>query len=194
MRRRSLLAPVDGNPGSGNQVQGGHCVGRLTDRHTHGGAAADAARALRCPQPSRLASPVRSMRVHGHCHCGKIRYEAEVDETRVNLCNCTDCQVITGSAFRVSVPVDHDQFKLLSGTPRLYVKTAESGTRRRHYFCADCGTPVAATADLDDPPAWTLRIGCLEERPLLPPRSQTWCRSSMPWLNEVASLPWRETG
>jgi hypothetical protein len=44
------------------------------------------------------------MRVNGSCHCGQITYEAEVDPARVGVCNCTDCQVLSGSAFRVSVP------------------------------------------------------------------------------------------
>jgi hypothetical protein len=38
------------------------------------------------------------MKVHGACHCGQIRYEAEVDPQKVNLCNCSDCQVLSGSA------------------------------------------------------------------------------------------------
>jgi len=31
------------------------------------------------------------MKVQGACHCGRIKYEAEVDPERVSLCNCTDC-------------------------------------------------------------------------------------------------------
>ena len=36
------------------------------------------------------------------------------------------------------------QHVLRSGTPRSYVKTAESGNRRRHAFCGDCGTPLTS--------------------------------------------------
>ena len=39
------------------------------------------------------------MKVHGSCHCGRITYEATIDPEKVSLCNCTDCQVFTGSAF-----------------------------------------------------------------------------------------------
>ena len=45
------------------------------------------------------------MHVTGACHCGQIRYEAEIDLAAVSICHCTDCQKITGSAFRVNVPV-----------------------------------------------------------------------------------------
>lgn len=129
------------------------------------------------------------MKVHGACHCGRIAYEAEVDPEKVGLCNCTDCQMLTGSAFRVSVPAPAATFRLLSGQPRVYVKTADSGTRRRHSFCPDCGTPVCATADVDDPPAYSLRIGCLAEREDLPPRRRTWCRSALGWAQDVSGLP-----
>ena len=43
------------------------------------------------------------MKIDGSCHCGAIRYEAEVDPGGVSICHCTDCQKLTGSAFRVTV-------------------------------------------------------------------------------------------
>src|SRR5262245_63433553 len=58
------------------------------------------------------------MNVQGSCHCGEITYEAEVDPDKVNLCNCTDCQMLTGSAFRVSVPAPAATFRLLTGRGR----------------------------------------------------------------------------
>jgi hypothetical protein len=129
------------------------------------------------------------MKVHGGCHCGAISYEAEIDPEQVGICHCTDCQVLTGSVYRVAVPVARADFRLLSGRPRTYVKTADSGNRRRHSFCGDCGAPVHAAADVDDPPAYTLRVGCLRERAELRPRRQKWRRSALPWLEEVCRLP-----
>ncbi|HYD55827.1 MAG TPA: GFA family protein [Burkholderiales bacterium] len=69
------------------------------------------------------------MRVHGGCHCGAITYEAEIDPSRVALCHCADRQVMTGTAFSTFVPVPREAFRL-NGTPKIYVKTAESGNRR----------------------------------------------------------------
>ena len=80
------------------------------------------------------------MKVHGSCHCGSVRYEAEIDPARVTICHCTDCQALTGSAYRVSVPVSKDDFVLQAGTPTIYVKTAESGARRAQAFCGNCGS------------------------------------------------------
>ena len=43
------------------------------------------------------------MKVDGHCHCGEITFEAEVDPDAVNICHCTDCQTLSGTAFASSV-------------------------------------------------------------------------------------------
>ena len=129
------------------------------------------------------------MKVTGACHCGRITYHAEVDPKRVSLCNCTDCQVLTGSAFRVSVPAPAQTFRLLSGSPRVYVKTADSGTKRRHSFCPDCGTPVSACADTDDPPSYSLRVGCLAQKPELPPKRRIWCGSALWWAQNAGTVP-----
>jgi hypothetical protein len=48
------------------------------------------------------------MKVEGRCHCGKIEYEVEVDETKVQICHCLDCQTLTGSAYRVTIPASPD--------------------------------------------------------------------------------------
>jgi hypothetical protein len=132
------------------------------------------------------------MKVHGSCHCGQITYQAEIDPDRVGLCHCTDCQMLTGSAFRVAVAAPSAGFQLLSGTPTTYIKTADSGTRRRHAFCPVCGTPVYACAETDAPPSYSLRVGCLQERAQLSPRRQIWCRSALPWTRNIAEIPGSE--
>ena len=61
------------------------------------------------------------MNVDGGCHCGYLRYEAEVDPANATICHCTDCQVLTGSAFSVVVSPREGSFRLLSGEPATYV-------------------------------------------------------------------------
>jgi hypothetical protein len=129
------------------------------------------------------------MKVTGRCHCGQIRYEAAIDPEKVGICHCADCQMLTGSAFRVSVPAAAESYRLLSGKPKVYVKTADSGTKRRHSFCPNCGTPISATADTDTPPQYSLRVGCLAERAQLPPKRRIWCKSALPWSQNVSGVP-----
>jgi hypothetical protein len=133
------------------------------------------------------------MKVEGSCHCGQITYEAEVDPDSVNICNCTDCQMLTGSAFRVSVHAPSATFRLLKGQPKAYVKTADSGTRRRHSFCPNCGTPVTSSADTDDPSTYSLRVGCLKQRAQLLPKKRNWLRSALEWAQNISTVPARDT-
>src|SRR5215472_5089048 len=71
------------------------------------------------------------MKIDGRCHCGEITFEAEVDPDALNICHCTDCQTLSGSAFRVNIPAPGEHF-VLHGTPKTYIKTAESGNKRLH--------------------------------------------------------------
>jgi len=128
------------------------------------------------------------MEVNGRCHCGRITYRATVDPELVGICHCTDCQVLSGTAYRVRLPVPTEHFHLLTGQPRTYIKTADSGAKRLHAFCADCGSPVYASA-VERPPTITLRVGCLDRARELPPRSQIWCRSSLDWAMNLEPLP-----
>ena len=129
------------------------------------------------------------MEVDGRCHCGAITYRAVVEPEQAGLCHCNDCQMLSGSAYRASVQAPAGTFRILTGQPKIYVKTtAESGTKRAHAFCPDCGTPVYATA-ISDPQTYSLRIGCLRQRAELAPRRQIWCRSAMPWSANLEGVP-----
>lgn len=135
------------------------------------------------------------MKVDGVCHCGSIRYEAEVDPAKVVICHCTDCQTLSGSAFRTVVPTNEGTFRLLSGKPRIYVKTGESGNKREQTFCPDCGTPIysAAVGSGTVAKVFGLRVGTLRQRDQLIPRDQFWFRSSQRWLRQLAEIGKRET-
>ena len=89
------------------------------------------------------------MKVDGGCHCDSIAFEAEIGPDAVGICHCTDCQRLSGTAFRVVVRVPEDKFTLLSGAPRTYVKTAESGAPRAQVFCPECGSQIYATSTGD---------------------------------------------
>jgi hypothetical protein len=128
------------------------------------------------------------MKIDGHCHCGCITYEAEVDPEKVDICHCTDCQTLSGSAFRTVVPAPEDKFKLLSGQPRIYVKTGESGAKRAQAFCPECGTPIYSTAVGDGPKFIGIRVGTVRQRNDLPPKTQYWFRSAQHWVTELSSL------
>ena len=132
------------------------------------------------------------MQVHGSCHCERIRYEALVDPSRTAICHCTDCQKLTGSAFRVTVPALEGSFHLVHGEPSIYVKVGDGGSRRAQAFCPNCGSPLY-TYDADHPKVYGLRVGCIQEREALVPRMQKWCRSALRWTESLATIECEET-
>ena len=129
------------------------------------------------------------MHVDGGCHCGHIAYEAEIDPARVVVCHCTDCQILSGSAFRVVAFTREDAFRVTRGLPATYVKIAESGRPREQGFCANCGTQLYATAPGDGPKVYGLRVGTIHQRDMLKPGRQVWNRSRQHWVNDLAALP-----
>jgi hypothetical protein len=133
------------------------------------------------------------MHIDGKCHCGAITYEAEIDPATVSACHCTDCQVFSGSPFRASVPAAKENFKLLSGTPKIYVKTAASGNKRAQAFCPECGTPIYATTPTD-PQVYGLRLGAVKQRAQLKPGKQVWCNSALPWAMDMNAISTKVAG
>ena len=129
------------------------------------------------------------MKIDGGCHCGKITYEADVDPENCRICHCTDCQKMSGSAFRAVVPVPEDKVRLLSGEVKVYVKTAESGNKRAQAFCPDCGTHLWATSVGDGPRVLGLRTSSANQRDKLIPKGQIWTRSAQPWVMHLDDLP-----
>ena len=61
------------------------------------------------------------MKIDGACHCGQLTYDAVIDPDRITVCHCSDCQTMSGTAFRVVALVAADHFRLSGGTPNSYV-------------------------------------------------------------------------
>jgi len=75
------------------------------------------------------------MKIDGGCSCGAIKIEGEADPERTQVCHCTDCQTSTGTAFRVSIPVPGNTFKM-TGQP--------AAARPAHPEAADLASLGAA--------------------------------------------------
>ena len=43
------------------------------------------------------------MKIDGRCHCGYVTFEAEANPETTTICNCTDCQTMSGAPFRAVI-------------------------------------------------------------------------------------------
>ncbi len=129
------------------------------------------------------------MKINGSCHCKNIVYSAEIDPQRVVACHCTDCQTLSGSAFRTVAFTLEDAFTLESGTIKIYIKTAQSGRPREQAFCPECGSPIYATSTGEGPRVYGLRVGTIEQRKELAPQRHVWAQSALSWIQDMHTLP-----
>ncbi len=128
------------------------------------------------------------MKIDGSCHCQAIAYEAEVQSGSITVCHCNDCQAQSGSVFRANIPAPADGFRLVRGTPRTYLKTADSGRQRLLAFREVCGTTLYA-CDVDRPVAYSLRVGTIRQRQQLgTPQRQIWTRRRHAWVSLPAGM------
>lgn len=128
------------------------------------------------------------MKIDGQCHCGRVRYTATVDPQNASVCHCTDCQAISGSAFRTTIRLPDSDLDI-TGETKTYMKVAASGTERTLVFCPNCGTQMLGMPAGDGPKRISLRLGTSNQRAQLPPQRQIWCSSAMPWVEGLADVP-----
>lgn len=99
------------------------------------------------------------MKVSGGCHCGAVRFEAELPEPPVPAldCNCSVCRM-TGF---LHVVVPHEQFELTIGRDALSSYRFGTGAAE-HLFCRHCGVK-SFYQPRSHPEAWSVNANCLDE-------------------------------
>ena len=133
------------------------------------------------------------MKIDGGCHCGQISFRAEVDPDHILICHCTDCQTLSGSAYRTVAPAKGGTFETISGKLKMYEKTAEDGSIRIQAFCPDCGTPIYSSPPQGTPGFFGIRVGAIKQRGQLVPKNQIWARSSQTWTQDLSHMLKTET-
>jgi hypothetical protein len=128
------------------------------------------------------------MKVDGSCHCGAITFEAEVNPDGLVICHCTDCQQLSGSAYRANIGAPAGSFRITSGEPKIYVKTADSGRKRLQAFCGNCGSAIYSAAP-ENTPFYSLRTGTIRQRDQFRPKRRIWCESAISWSEDISSIP-----
>jgi hypothetical protein len=95
--------------------------------------------------------------ITGGCHCGAVRFEADVAaQVRLLACNCSMCAK-TGFLHLI---VPHADLRLLSGEQNLSSYRFGTGAAE-HLFCRTCGIR-SFYQPRSHPDAWSVDFRCLD--------------------------------
>jgi hypothetical protein len=92
-----------------------------------------------------------SLKMHtGSCHCGAVRFEAEVDLAQGTVkCNCTSCT--KARSWLVFTPAD--RFRLVAGAESQanyqWVPPGRSASTVEFHFCKVCGIRTPALGEVE---------------------------------------------
>ena len=126
-----------------------------------------------------MTSPMTT--IHGGCHCGAVRYRAELSEPLEALrCNCSIC----AACGFVHLIVAARNFTLLTDPAALSEYRFNSGVAR-HLFCAQCGIK-SYYVPRSNPDGISLNLNCIEERAQLDVRISDF--DGQNWEAHAASL------
>lgn len=95
----------------------------------------------------------------GSCHCGAVRFEADLDLTQSTYrCNCSICR---RTRFWAAVARE-DGFRLLAGEAEL-TQYLFNSRKNQHYFCRHCGVrPFGIGTETPIGRMYGVNLGCLE--------------------------------
>jgi len=96
----------------------------------------------------------------GSCHCGAVRYEADIDLSQSTLkCNCSICTKTR--AWLISV--QPDAFRLLTGNADL--TEYQFNTKNIHHlFCKHCGVRSFGWGEDSEPDKfYAIHVTCLDD-------------------------------
>jgi hypothetical protein len=97
------------------------------------------------------------MRVEGGCHCGAVRFAAQLPGAVELLdCNCSICS-LTGFLHLI---VPHDEFELMRGADALTSYRFGTGAAE-HLFCRTCGVK-SFYQPRSHPNSWSINYRALE--------------------------------
>jgi hypothetical protein len=127
------------------------------------------------------------VKITGGCFCRAIEYRANIDPARVGLCHCRDCQIFSGSAFRLSSSAPPGEYEFTKGQPKFFEKVADSGKVRRMAFCDNCGTHLCSMPPESEGEGGyvSMRLSTSDQFDQISPVAELFCASRVAWLDPL---------
>lgn len=99
------------------------------------------------------------MKVEGGCHCGIVRFEADLPEGTIEVHDC-DCSICSMTGYLHIIVPDKD-FRITEGRRETTSYRFGSGTAQ-HIFCTQCGIK-SFYRPRSNPHAISINLRCLDE-------------------------------
>jgi hypothetical protein len=127
--------------------------------------------------------------IRGSCLCGGVRFEVDRAAGPFELCHCSRCRKVSGSAFMAGVGVRAADYRLISGSDLIRHYEApivEVPPAYRVAFCARCGSPVPDPLEGE---AWfEIAAGLLDDDPGVRPDKHIFVDFKSAWFSITDSL------
>lgn len=126
----------------------------------------------------------------GNCLCGSVKYEVTGKSHLSFLCQCRQCQKITGSGHSAEFVVP-EKMVSLSGELKSYEMKSDQGSTVSSQFCPTCGNPILKKSS-GYPGFVFFHAATLEKPELFEPEKVFWCSSGQPWDHVNPKLELRQ--
>lgn len=126
-------------------------------------------------------------KICGGCACGTIRYESSVDTEFTLICQCRQCQRISGSGYAAQFAIAAKATRV-DGEITYYDQDADSGNTVSSGFCGNCGSPVLKKTT-KVPELLFIHAGTLDDPSTFKPQVVVHESSKQPWDHVDPAIP-----
>jgi len=125
----------------------------------------------------------------GGCLCGRVRFEVDRLTGPFELCHCSRCRKVTGSAFAATIGARAEDFRFVSGQDVIRRVTLPVRERPPAYavsFCGECGSAVPEPSTDG---FFEISAGLLDDDPGLRPDKHIYVEYAASWHHIDEALP-----
>lgn len=129
--------------------------------------------------------------LRGSCLCGGVRFEIERATGPFELCHCTRCRKVSGSAYLTWLGVRREDFRFVQGVELVTtfeLPVSESPPAYDTSFCSRCGSQVPNPSKAQQP-VFEIPAGALDDDPLIRPDKHIYVECRAPWDRIADDLP-----
>ncbi|MBX2837518.1 MAG: GFA family protein [Gammaproteobacteria bacterium] len=123
----------------------------------------------------------------GGCQCGAIQYVCSQAPRFSVICQCRQCQRITGSGHAAQFAVERTS-TTITGTVQTFALTSDAGNQVESAFCGQCGSPLYKTTSMM-PNVLVFHVGSLDDPSAFKPQMVVHSESGHAWDTIDPAIP-----